>query len=83
MLEVSNERANVLVASGQAVAVDDRKDRGIVNRLTEDLDESSDEDDKRDRTLDKAAGEDEPSTASRNGQESEKKYGLDATSKFD
>ena len=79
VFEVSDERANALVASGQAVPVDHRKDRSIANGQAEDEDEISDEDDERDWTLDEAAGEDEPPTASPNGQESKKKYGLDAT----
>ena len=76
VLEVSDERANALIASGQAVPVDDRKEQGTIHGYPADEEESSDEDDERDWALDEAAGEDE---ASPNGQEPKKKYGLDAT----
>lgn len=79
VFEVSDEKANALIASGQAVPVDNRKDRSIVNGQAEDEDDSSDEDDERDWALDEAAGGDDPSAAAPNGQEPKKKYALDAT----
>lgn len=79
VFEVSDEKANALIASGQAVTVDDRQDRRIASGQAEDESDSSDEDDERDWALDEAAGEDEPPVASPNGQEPKKKYALDAT----
>lgn len=79
VFELSDEKANALIASGQAVPVDDHRDRSIADGQAEDDDDSSDEDDERDWALDEAAGEDEPPVAPRSGQEPKKKYALDAT----
>lgn len=79
VFEVSDEKANALIASGQAVPVDNRQGRSNVNGQVDDDNDSSDEDDERDWALDEAAGEDEPPVALQNGQEPKKKYALDAT----
>ena len=73
VFEVSDEKANALIASGQAVPVYDR------NGHAEDQSDTSDEEDERDWALDEAAGEDEAQIASASGQEPKKKYALDAT----
>ncbi len=79
VFEVSDEKANALISSGQAVPVDDRTDRSMANGQVDDDGENSDEDDERDWALDEAAGEDDPPITSPNGQEPKKKYAFDAT----
>lgn len=79
VFEVSDEKANTLIASGQAVPADDGKDRNFANGHAEDEDDSSDEDDERDWALDEAVGEDEATVPSPSDQEPRKKYALDAT----